>query len=306
VTVDDIVKPAFWNTNAGNDVTRHFPASGYSISGSVYYVGAVSYFWSSSLDGSYAMGMGFYDGGASSGSNYGRYQGFSVRLFASGDKEVLNLSGTVTISPTADVFVGDELTATYSGDETVTWQWNRDGTAISGATNATYTPTEEGSYTVTANAAGYNSKTSAAVEVTLDPRSPYFATWVFDNGTAVTFSADEVHSVWYDGSWYKATPLTWTAVTNTNPGIKEYYPTGYKIEGIVTESGHHLFPVGRHFGDDWAYFLHKDGNSMIEQADDNSWCNDPMTKKGSKTKLTGKRLSGGLDKVTTGGAGRRK
>ena len=102
----------------------------------------------------------------------------------------------------------------------------------------------------------------------------------------------------------QSNPLTWTAVTNTNPGIKEYYPTGYKIEGILRNQA--KLVSSRRFGDDWAYFLPKDGNSMIEQADDNSWCNDPMTKKGSKTKLTGKRLSGGLDKVSTGGARRRK
>jgi len=82
-------------------------------------------------------------------------------------KAIQNLNGTVTISPTADVYTGDELTAAYSGTETVTWQWNKSGTAINGATNAKYTPTEAGSYTVTAKSAGYNSKTSAAVEVRL-------------------------------------------------------------------------------------------------------------------------------------------
>ena len=76
-----------------------------------------------------------------------------------------DLNGTVTISPAADVYTGTELTAAYSGAETVTWQWNKDGTAVSGATNAKYTPTEAGSYTATASAPGFNSKTSAAVEV---------------------------------------------------------------------------------------------------------------------------------------------
>ena len=92
----------------------------------------------------------------------------AVTMFASckKDPKILDLNGTVTISP-ADVFTGDELTAAYSGSETVTWQWNKSGTAISGATNAKYTPTEAGSYTVTAKAAGYNDKTSAAVEVRL-------------------------------------------------------------------------------------------------------------------------------------------
>jgi len=89
----------------------------------------------------------------------------AVTMFASCKKDTPDLNGTVTISPTANVFTGTELTAAYSGSEKITWQWNKGGTAIGGATNDKYTPTEAGNYTVTANAAGYNSKTSAAVEV---------------------------------------------------------------------------------------------------------------------------------------------
>jgi len=77
------------------------------------------------------------------------------------------LAGTVAISPSADVTTGTELTAAYSGSETVSYQWNKDGTAVTGATTNKYTPTEAGTYTVTASAAGYNSKTSPAVTVTL-------------------------------------------------------------------------------------------------------------------------------------------
>ena len=89
----------------------------------------------------------------------------AVTMFASCKKETPDLKGTVTISPTANVFTGTELTAAYSGSEKIKWQWNKGGTAIGGATNDKFTPTEAGNYTVTANAAGYNSKTSAAVEV---------------------------------------------------------------------------------------------------------------------------------------------
>ncbi|GHV90724.1 hypothetical protein AGMMS50268_12270 [Spirochaetia bacterium] len=80
-----------------------------------------------------------------------------------------DLSGTITISPSGSVTTGTQLTASYSGSETVSYQWNKDGTALSGATNATYTPGEAGSYTVTVSAAGYQNKTSAAVTVTVDP-----------------------------------------------------------------------------------------------------------------------------------------
>ena len=61
---------------------------------------------------------------------------------------------------------GDELTAAYSGTETVSYQWNKGGTAIIGETGQRYTPIEAGTYTVTVSVAGYNPKTSAAVTVT--------------------------------------------------------------------------------------------------------------------------------------------
>ena len=84
-----------------------------------------------------------------------------------------NLSGTVSISPSADVKTGTKLTASYSGHETVTlaWQWKKDGGNV-GTNSNEYTPTEAGSYTVTASAKGYKSKPSAAVTVStggIDP-----------------------------------------------------------------------------------------------------------------------------------------
>ncbi|MDR0456328.1 MAG: leucine-rich repeat domain-containing protein [Treponema sp.] len=76
------------------------------------------------------------------------------------------LTGTVSISPSHGVTTGTELNASYGGTETVTYQWNKGGEAIPDATGNKYTPSEAGSYTVTASAAGYMGKTSAAVNVT--------------------------------------------------------------------------------------------------------------------------------------------
>ncbi|HHU97638.1 MAG TPA: collagen-like protein [Petrimonas sp.] len=84
VTVDEIAKTEFWSANGDNDVTRHFPASGYFYSGSLNSVDTHGYFWSSSPRGSNAWIMGFGSSYASSGGSH-RDHGLSVRLFASGD-----------------------------------------------------------------------------------------------------------------------------------------------------------------------------------------------------------------------------
>ncbi len=86
VTVDEIAKQEFWNTNAGNDVTRHFPASGYHRESSLNNVGTRGCFWSSSPGSSgHAFSMYFRSSNADSYSIGNRSSGFSVRLFSSGD-----------------------------------------------------------------------------------------------------------------------------------------------------------------------------------------------------------------------------
>jgi hypothetical protein len=124
------------------------------------------------------------------------------------------LSGNITISPSGPVTTGTLLTATYSGTETVTFQWRRGtenvGTASTTNPN-TFTPTEAGSYTVTVSAEGFQSKTSAAVTVTAagGPGPDPNVTWTIDsalfgrwdgtnegqqnyNGQFITFSANGI------------------------------------------------------------------------------------------------------------------
>ena len=108
----------------------------------------------------------------------------------------LNLAGTVTITPSAGVETGTELTAAYSGNETVAlfWQWKKDG-ANAGANSNKHMPTEAGSYTVTVSAAGYNSKSSAAVTVTAPVINPQLATPIADD-----YTVTGTGSFTYDGT----------------------------------------------------------------------------------------------------------
>jgi len=78
--------------------------------------------------------------------------------------EDTELSGTITISPIDDVDIGTELTATYSGSETVSYHW-KNGPNDVGANSNKFTPDSAGTYTVTVGASGYKAKTSSPVTV---------------------------------------------------------------------------------------------------------------------------------------------
>ena len=99
-----------------------------------------------------------------------------------------DLSGNITITPNTDVNIGTLLTATYSGDEAVSFQWKKDGVDVGTASTTnpnTYTPTEDGSYTVTVSAEGFKPKTSDPVTVTI-PANYYIIT-----GEASSFTAQK-------------------------------------------------------------------------------------------------------------------
>ena len=85
-------------------------------------------------------------------------------IACNGDSGAPDLSGNITISPNIGIVIGTVLTATYSGTETVTYQWKR-GNINVGTNLNSYTPDQTGNYSVTVSATGFNSKTSASVNV---------------------------------------------------------------------------------------------------------------------------------------------
>ena len=86
-----------------------------------------------------------------------------------GDKGDPKLPGTVTISVQGGggAFVDATLVASYSGKETVTWQWSMGEEPIAEATEATYVANIAGLYTATASAKGFKNKTSNTINVTV-------------------------------------------------------------------------------------------------------------------------------------------
>jgi uncharacterized repeat protein (TIGR02543 family) len=78
------------------------------------------------------------------------------------------LSGSITFDPaiTAEIITGTGLTATYTGHESVTFQWYKDGSPIFGANDSNFMPDSEGEYTVTVSVWGHIPKTSDPITVT--------------------------------------------------------------------------------------------------------------------------------------------
>ena len=134
-----------------------------------------------------------------------------------------------SISPNTDVKTHTQLTATYSESEAVSFQWQKNGNNIGTASTTnpnTYTPTEEGSYTVIVSLAGYNSKSATVTVTTADLAGSITISPNNENGNVVTINTQL--SAAYSGSeavsfqWHKDDNDIGTAST-TNPNT--YAPT---------------------------------------------------------------------------------
>jgi len=188
-----------------------------------------------------------------------------------------DLPGTLQIlqygvpAVSGEVFTGDALTADYSGSEAVTFQWKKGGTDVSanaGGTATEFTPSEPGSYTVTASASGYNSKTSKAVNVVGEAMLSLSGNVTIYKGAAVggtavpvtTAETGERLTAFYDGTenvafqWfnndtavqdYAATVnADYTPVTSGTYTVKVSY-AGYasKVSSAVTVTGASLITI---------------------------------------------------------------
>jgi len=136
-----------------------------------------------------------------------------------GDSEgIKDLPGAITIfqygSPAgeeSDVYTWDPLNAEYSGSISVNYQWKL-GTANVGIDSDTFTPEQEGQYTVTVSAPGYNSKTSAPVAIIVNPDLPELTGTLgitVDDQPAAAARTGDILTAVFDGSenvsfeWFK-------------------------------------------------------------------------------------------------------
>jgi formylglycine-generating enzyme required for sulfatase activity len=148
------------------------------------------------------------------------------------------LIGNITISPSSGVTTGTLLTATYTGSETVSYQW-KNGTTNVGTNSNTFTPSTAGSYTVTVSATDYASKTSAAVTVTASISVPegmvYVSPGTFQLGKSLGTSPGQ------DVQNYHMVTLTSGFFMAKYPVTQEQYqevmgknPSNFKIGSITS------------------------------------------------------------------------
>ena len=98
-------------------------------------------------------------------SNGCAYTSSAVKVTVN-DLPTANISGTASFCSGGNTLIGSNATA---GSGSITdYQWNLDGTPVSGATAATYAATEAGSYTVTITNSNGCSFTSTALVVTIN------------------------------------------------------------------------------------------------------------------------------------------
>ena len=105
-----------------------------------------------------------------------------------------------------------------------------------------------------------------------DPREPYFGTWVWEE-YSITLSATQ-YILQRIGTYggYTVTPISWVAIVNTNDATQTDYPSGFRITGYVsTHSGDIWSETGDFFGENFSYFVHRNGKSLLEQSNEHSW-----------------------------------
>jgi hypothetical protein len=127
----------------------------------------------------------------------------------------------------------------------------------------------------------YENKAAIVANVTVfhpdDPILNYLGKWNDKEGfTSFEIFYNELRvyrkSTVVDDEWFNVSPITWGIETNQNFTLKDDYPSGYEIAGPIFKSSHSfLYPVGKLFGYDAAFFLHKEDTDSMIFAPLDSW-----------------------------------
>lgn len=144
------------------------------------------------------------------------------------------------------------LSVTAAGTGTLSYQWSKDGSPISGATNATYpiasaSVADTGSYTVkVSNAYGYETSASATVSIN-SAAAPVFtaqpSSQSVDAGTTLTLTAAASGAPTPTYQWFKdnvaisgATSATYTVASATTASAGSYKVVATNSQGAATSN----------------------------------------------------------------------
>jgi len=166
------------------------------------------------------------------------------------DPSLLTLTGNISISPSGTVTALTELTANYTGSESVSYHWEKDGSSV-GTNSNKFTPTLAGSYIVIVRLTGYNEKASAAVTV-IAPVGPIgsgtlsdpYIVYDVDTLSYVGKSPAGAYSDWGLDKHYKqmenidlASVANWTPIGTTSaPFTGNYDGNGHTISKLTITS----------------------------------------------------------------------
>jgi hypothetical protein len=174
-------------------------------------------------------------------------------LAACGEPEEETLEGSLSI--TANEFgnyVGFEITAKYTGSESVTYKWEKGGEAVSGGSNGKFTPEEPGVYAVSVSADGYSNTVKSTDDVDIVAAPAYVAflgRWKVAKGSGgangdetITVKSAVIRLDYDDGegdvAYFEIKDINqtsgWTSIgTKPNWASALTYGTCYQVKGTV-------------------------------------------------------------------------
>jgi alpha-tubulin suppressor-like RCC1 family protein len=190
------------------------------------------------------------------------------------------LPGTVTVSIQGGGLnlAGCTLQAAYNGRETVSFQWNRAGSALAGQTGATLLTDASGGYTVTVSAAGFTGKTSSAFVVNppvkIISSAANHILVIKEDGSLWAWGGNENGQLGIgNNNIERTTPIrvgvdTWKEIASG--GHITEHTVGIKTDGSLWAWGDNLYgQLGDGKGGNWDNY--KNSNIPVRIGTENNW-----------------------------------
>ena len=211
----------YWQANGGSGYAFQWKKNGTNITG------ATTSTYNATTAGAYTVAITSPCGNATS---------------AATTVNIANVTASITPSGNVSVCAGSASNYTANSGFNYTYQWKRNGVAVAGATNQTYSNNSAGSYTVVVTQGGVCSATSSATVLTVinnpTPTITAQGPTTFCAGQSVVLAANTYAGVTYQ--WQKnstdiagATNQNYTATTAGTYRVKQTANGCLKTSGTI-------------------------------------------------------------------------